>query len=107
MYSAEYFTSETGGEVVGYIPITGGMSAGGRTKIAEIPAAELAVALHKGSFADLDQTYGALGTYVAERETGVDGHIRENYLVTAFETDDESQLVTEVCRPVFQTKPLS
>jgi hypothetical protein len=32
----------------------------------EIPAAELTVAARRGDLADLDQTYGALGTYVAE-----------------------------------------
>jgi hypothetical protein len=55
----------------------------------------------------VDQTYGALGTYVAQREIGVDGPIREHYLVTQFDTDDESGLVTEVCWPVFQTVPFS
>jgi effector-binding domain-containing protein len=73
----------------------------------EIPGAELAVATHKGTLADLDQTYGALGTYVAAREIGVDGSIREHYLVTEFDTDDQSRLVTEVCWPVFQTTPSS
>jgi len=47
----------------------------------------------------------SLGTYVAEREIGVDGPIREHYLVTAFDTDDESRHVTEVGWPVFQTGP--
>ena len=41
--------------------------------------------------------------HVAEREIGVDGSIREQYLVTAFDTDDESQHLTDVCWPVFQT----
>ncbi len=107
LYSAEYFEFEAGGEVVAYIPITGDVSSGGRTRMLEIPPAELAVAVHKGGFADLDQTYGALGTYVAEREIGVDGPIREHYLVTAFDTDEESRHVTEVCWPVFQTTPSS
>jgi hypothetical protein len=31
--------------------------------------------------------------------------IREHYLVTQFDTDDESDLVTEVCWPVFYTAP--
>ena len=69
----------------------------------EIPPAELAVAVHRGTFSDLDQTYGALGTYVAEREIGVDGPIREYYLVSAFDTDNQTRHVTEVCWPVFQT----
>ena len=40
-------------------------------------------------------------------EIGVDGPIREHYLVTESDTDDESRLVTEVCWPVFQTTPSS
>jgi effector-binding domain-containing protein len=55
--------------------------------------------------ADLDQTYGALGTYVARRGIGADGPIREHYLVTAFDTDDESRHLTEVGWPVFQITP--
>jgi effector-binding domain-containing protein len=73
----------------------------------EIPAAELAVAVHRGTTADLDLTYGALGSYVAEREIGVDGPIREHYLVSAFDTDEESRHLTEVCWPVSQTTPAS
>jgi len=42
---------------------------------------------------------------VAEREIGVDGPIREHYLVSESDTDDESCCVTEVCSPVFQTMP--
>jgi GyrI-like small molecule binding domain len=69
----------------------------------QIPAAELAVTVHEGSFADLDQAYGALGRYVAGRELGVEGPIREHYLVTYTHTEDEAQHRTEVCWPVFYT----
>jgi effector-binding domain-containing protein len=58
------------------------------------------VAVHTGTLADVDQTYGALGICVAEREIGVGGPIREQYLVTPFDTEEESDLVTEVCWPV-------
>jgi DNA-binding transcriptional MerR regulator len=105
LYSAEFFQAEGGGEVVAYIPIAGELYVSGHAKVLEIPPAELAVAVHRGALADLDQTYGALGTYVAEREIGVDGPIRERYLVTAFDTDDETRHVTEVCWPIFQTTP--
>jgi effector-binding domain-containing protein len=106
LYPAELF--ELGaGEVVAYVPVTAEVPSGGRARMLEIPPAELAVAVHQGTLADLDLTYGALGTYVAEREIGVDGPIREHYLVTAFDTDDESRHVTEVCWPVFQTTPAS
>ena len=104
LYPAELF--ELGvGQVVAYVPVTQEVPAGGRAGMLQIPSGELAVAVHRGTTADLDLTYGALGTYVAEREIGVDGSIREHYLVTAFDTDDESRHVTEVCWPVFQTGP--
>jgi DNA-binding transcriptional MerR regulator/effector-binding domain-containing protein len=106
LYPAEFFQLGAG-QVVAYVPVRGRIPATGRADMREIPAAELAVAVHKGTLADVDQTYGALGTYVAQREIGVDGPIREHYLVTQFDTDDESGLVTEVCWPVFQTVPSS
>jgi hypothetical protein len=59
----------------------------------QIPAAELAVAVHHGPFAELDRTYAAVGAHVAERELGVDGPIREYYLETGI----------EVCWPIFRT----
>ena len=68
----------------------GGLAGAGRAAVIDVPAAELAMTLHEGPFADLDRTYGALGTYVAERELGVDGPIREYYLVAPWDTDDES-----------------
>jgi DNA-binding transcriptional MerR regulator len=104
LYATEFFTLGAG-EVVAYVPITDDVRPGGRATLRDIPAAELAVAVHNGSLADLDRTYGALGAHVAEREIGVDGPIREQYLVTPFDTDDESQHLTEVCWPVFQTTP--
>jgi effector-binding domain-containing protein len=53
----------------------------------------------------LDRTYGALGTYVAEREIGVDGPIREYYTVTTAGQAGEAEQLTEVCWPVFHTRP--
>lgn len=106
LYSAEFFQLEAG-DVTAYVPVSDDVPTSGRARMLQIPAAELAVAVHRGSHADLDQTYGALGTYVAEREIGVDGPIREHYLVTESDTDDESRYVTEVCWPVFQTTPSS
>ena len=86
-----------------YVPVVGGVAPSGRAVPFEIPAAELAITVHEGSFAELDQSYGALGTYVAERELGVEGPIREQYLVTYRHTEDESRHRTEVCWPVFHT----
>ena len=63
-----------------------------------------AVAVHEGAMAELDKTYAALGTEVAERGAiGVDGPIREYYLVSPFDVEDESLHRTEVAWPVFRT----
>ena len=52
---------------------------------------------------DVDRAYGSLAAYVAERALGIDGPIREIYLVGASETDDTSRWRTEIGWPVFQT----
>jgi DNA-binding transcriptional MerR regulator len=105
LYPSEFFERERG-DVVAFVPVSGaapGLLSAGRASIIEVPAAELAVAVHQGSLGDLDQAYGALGTYVTAREIGVEGPIREYYLVSPLETDDESRHLTEVCWPVFRT----
>jgi DNA-binding transcriptional MerR regulator/effector-binding domain-containing protein len=106
LYASELFELEKG-EVVAFVPVPvpgqGGFAGAGRAAVIDVPAAELAVALHQGPFADLDRTYGALGTYVAERELGIEGPIREYYLVAPWDTGDESAHRIEVGWPIFQT----
>ena len=90
-------------ELTAFVPVADGPAAeGGRTELVTIPGIEAAVMLHSGSPADSDQTYGALGTVVAERAIGIEGPIREFYLVP-FTEPDLSRHRTEICWPVFQT----
>ncbi|HEY1920114.1 MAG TPA: MerR family transcriptional regulator [Streptosporangiaceae bacterium] len=109
LYSSEFFEDELG-DVMAFVPVAGRLPVAdrldpsGRAKPAEIPGAELAVAVHQGPFSELDRTYGALGTFVSAREIGVRGPIREHYLVTSAHTEDESLHRTEVCWPVFHTR---
>jgi DNA-binding transcriptional MerR regulator len=98
---ASALLEEERGELVAFVPVVG--DAGERARI--LPATEYAVAVHHGSFEDLDQTFGALGVAVAQRAIGVQGPIRENYLVGAPETTDTAAHRTEVCWPVFQVAP--
>ncbi|KAA8880625.1 MerR family transcriptional regulator [Nocardia colli] len=102
LYFAEFF-AEDAGDVVVFAPVRDTPRVTGRVVVLELPATELAVTVHRGPFGDLDRTYGALGTFVSERAIGVDGPIRENYLVTADDIADESRHRTEVCWPVFHT----
>lgn len=105
LYSAEFFELEQG-EVTAFVPITDQAIGGtGRAEVIELSPVELAVMVHEGSYDDLDRTYGALGLVVAERAIGVDGPIREQYLVSPFDSTDESAYRTEVCWPVFLTTP--
>lgn len=103
LYSPEFFEADRG-EVVAYRCVHRTLPARGRVQTLEVPAAELAVALHRGSFDDLDRTYAALGTHVAERELGVAGPIREHYLTSTVETNDEAAHRIEVCWPIFRTR---
>ena len=104
LYPTELFTEEAG-EAVVFVPIADPLESSGRVRVIELPPVELAVALHQGSHSGADRTYGALGTHVAEHALGVEGPIREHYLVTSDDTMDETQLRTEICWPVFRTVP--
>jgi DNA-binding transcriptional MerR regulator len=100
LYPGELFEVEVA-DIVAFLPVPGEIPGTRRARIVEIPGAELAVAVHCGPFAELDRTYVAVGTHVAERELGVDGPIREYYLETG--GADQSQYRIEVCWPIFRT----
>ena len=97
LFSSELLEEEFG-LLVAFVPVA---EAGERARV--LPETEYAIAIHCGAFEDLDRTYGALGTAVAERAIGVQGPIRENYLVGAFDTHETDRHRTEVCWPIFQT----
>jgi DNA-binding transcriptional MerR regulator len=102
LFPAGFFELEQA-ELTAFVPVTGPVPAvGGRLEPLVIPAVEAAVMLHSGPAGDSDQTYGALGTVVAERAIGVDGPLREYYLVP-FTEPDPARHRTEICWPVFQT----
>lgn len=99
LYSAEFFEMHHG-EVIAFVHASGTFERTGRTEPLDLPTREYAITMHEGSFADIDRTYGALGTYVIERAIGGLGPIRENYIVTTAHTSNPSELRTEVCWPV-------
>ena len=110
LFPGDFFELERS-EITAFVPV-GSPSAGlrppealpgGQVRLLEIPAVEAAIAVHEGPLDDIDRTYGALGTEVAERAIGVDGPIREYYLIGFPETEDESKHRTEVAWPVFLT----
>jgi DNA-binding transcriptional MerR regulator len=101
LFPAEFFELERAA-LTAFVPLNRPISGAGRAESVTIPAVEAAVMLHAGPARDIDQTYGALGTIVAERAIGVDGPLREYYLVPFTEPDPDRHR-TEICWPVFQT----
>jgi DNA-binding transcriptional MerR regulator/effector-binding domain-containing protein len=113
LFDGDFFELERS-EVTAFVPVTSetglvgagagvGLDPAARVRLLEIPAVEAAVAVHEGAFSEIDRTYAALGEVVAERAIGVDGPIREYYLVSSADTDDAGEHRTEVCWPVFRT----
>ena len=91
------------GEIVAVVPVEPAAEPAGRIELLSLPRVEYAIAVHSGPVEDIDRTYAALGAVVAERAIGVQGPIREEYVVGAFETPDEQRHRTEIGWPVFQT----
>ena len=104
LFSSELLEDEFG-EIIALIPVEPAPRLAGRAGRLELPRVEYAVAVHAGSVDDADRTYAALGAVVAQRAIGVQGPIREDYLVGAHETPDETEHRTEISWPVFQTLP--
>ena len=73
-----------------------------RIAVLELPAAELAVAVHPGSHDDIAVTYGRLGAWVVEHALAVDGPVHETYLVGPRDTPAESDWRTEIGWPIFR-----
>lgn len=99
-----FFSAERG-EIAVFVPVRAPVRPIGRVVARALPAVELAVIVHRGSHTDIDRSYGALARFVAERAIGVDGPVRERYLVGRRDTGDESCWRTEIGWPIFRTAP--
>ncbi|HLY26253.1 MAG TPA: GyrI-like domain-containing protein, partial [Aggregatilineales bacterium] len=107
LFASELFNYERG-EVTMFVPLSSTMPTVGRVSPLIVPAAEVAIAVHDGTLANLQETYGALGAYVATQALGLVGPVREYYLVDARATSDTTQWRTQLAWPIFQTaKPRS
>jgi DNA-binding transcriptional MerR regulator len=108
LFGEDFFENHDG-VLQPFIPVTDPIEAlsalSGRIVALEIPATELAIAVHEGPADSIDETYAELGTYVTERAIGVSGPMWENFVVSGFDTDDATKHRTEVGWPVFRTQP--
>src|SRR5258705_1254189 len=102
IFADELIASERGQATV-FIPFGDDFRRTGRLTELVVPAAELATVVHAGSYRDFDLAYGALATHVAQHAIGVDGPIREYFLVGPHDTRDETSWRTQIGWPVFHT----
>jgi DNA-binding transcriptional MerR regulator len=91
------------GEATLFIPCTGSVQSTTRVSGCLIPATEIAVLVHEGSYSNVDMTYGDLATYVARHALPMPGPIREYYHCGPQDTADESAWRTEIGWPIFHT----
>jgi effector-binding domain-containing protein len=91
------------GEIVVFVPVAERVAGAGRARPLTVPAAELAVTIHRGAHEDFDRSYGALGRYLAEHDLKVEEPVREYYLVGPRHTEDADQWQTEIAWPVART----
>jgi len=97
LYDHALFADERG-EVTVWFPTERPVKASGRVRAIEVPGGRFAVAVHDGPDSTLDETYAALGRFVAEAGISRDGPVRERYLAGIL--DDPAPIVTEVGWPV-------
>ncbi|MET7425646.1 MerR family transcriptional regulator [Dactylosporangium sp. NPDC005555] len=77
----------------------------GRVEVVELPATDLAVAVHEGPHDDIDVTYGRLGAWVVGHALAVDGPVHETYPVGPRDTGVAADWRTEIGWPVFRLAP--
>ena len=104
VFADELFEEDSGPATI-FIPCTREVRPMGRVAPLVIPAVELATIVHPGPHTGIDRAYGALGAYVTQHALGIDGPIREYYLVGPTDTDDDTVWATEVGWPIFWTRP--
>jgi effector-binding domain-containing protein len=90
------------GDIGVFIPVEDtGLPAGRVTRVV-VPAAELAIAVHRGPLSEIDRTYSTLAIHAAGHEIGVGGPLREYYLTDPRDSPSENDWVTEVGWPIFR-----
>lgn len=93
-YDDAFFADDVG-RVMAYVPV-----AGPGEDTVTVPGGRHAVAIHEGPFGEVDGTYAALGRHVSAAGVGLDGPIRETYLVGLPAVRDPARFRTEIAWPV-------
>jgi DNA-binding transcriptional MerR regulator len=102
-YANELFTHGAGSMTV-FRPVRAPRRSG-RIDVVELPATDLAVAVHVGPHDDIEVTYGRLGAWVVTHALAVDGPVHEIYQLGPRDTGEADRWRTEIGWPVFRLAP--
>jgi DNA-binding transcriptional MerR regulator len=102
IFATELFTHERG-EATIFIPTDSDIRPIGRITALVTPAVELAIIEHVGGPVDIDRAYGSLAAYVTRHALGVEGPLREHYVIDREDTPDQSRWRTQIGWPIFRT----
>jgi DNA-binding transcriptional MerR regulator len=90
------------GDATVFMPVQDTGRPVGRVTPLVVPAAELAIAVHRGPLSEIDRTYSALGMHTTRYEIGVDAPLREYYVTDPRNSLADNDWVTEVGWPIFR-----
>lgn len=100
LFSTEFF-ADGAGDVVAFVPVARPvMSAPSGYEPLTIAGGQFAETVHRGSYHDLDRTYGVVGGFVNDHRIGRDGPLREHYLVGPDHASDPADYRTQLLWPV-------
>ncbi|MGI5127961.1 MerR family transcriptional regulator [Pseudonocardia sp. CA-107938] len=101
LYPAE-IADDGADDVEAYLPIARPVAVrpASGVVISEVPAADVAVLVHAGSYDSLSDTYRRLGSWVANHAEPRPIHVREVYVVRDDQTPDPSRYRTEIHWPI-------
>ncbi|MDH6283335.1 MerR family transcriptional regulator [Prescottella agglutinans] len=102
LFDTEIFHQDRGLATV-VVPVDASNRTIGRITNLVIPPAELAIMPHHGSLADIDVTWGQLGSFATRHEISVEGPLREYYVCDQFETPDATRWHTDIGWPIFRS----
>lgn len=92
-------------DVLAFIPVAAAplLSPSARSaavQVGSLPATDVAVLAHPGTYDTLENSYRQLGAWVAAHAEPADLPVRERYLVGPRDTDDPDGLLTEISWPI-------
>jgi DNA-binding transcriptional MerR regulator len=99
-------------DVVAFVPVAAAplLTAPSRSagvQVGELPATDVAVLAHHGTYDTLDDTYRKLGAWVAEHADPAELPVRELYFVGFADTDEPDEFRTEICWPIRTAQEVS